>query len=122
MYSILITYPRSQGSVWLLKQVPKTLLDLAESPGPEVLRLLHLLDSVYPQELPGLVVALLATRLKVQLINPPKVQILSEGNGTALLSQMESASPVEIDYGAKIARVTIKVVFIVVQIEFITQL
>ena len=108
--------------MWLLKQVPKTLLDLAESPGPEELRLLHLLDPVDPQELPGLVVALLAARLQVELINPPEIKILSEGHGTALLSQVESASPVEIDHGAKVARMTIKIIFIVVQVELITQL
>ena len=85
--------------MWLLKQIPKTLLDLAESPRPEELRLLHLLDPVDPQELPGLVVALLAARLPVELVDAPIPKVITESQNTHLLNKMQLARPVEVEDG-----------------------
>ena len=47
----------------LLEEVPQALLYLAECAGAEELRLLHLLDPVNAEQLPALVVPLLAARL-----------------------------------------------------------
>ena len=57
------THPRAQGRVRLLEEVPQALLNLAECAGAEELRLLHLLDPVDAEQLPALVVPLLAARL-----------------------------------------------------------
>ena len=47
----------------LLEEVPQALLYLAERAGAEELRFLHLLDPVDAEQLPALVVPLLAARL-----------------------------------------------------------
>ena len=82
-----------------LKEVPQALLDSAKSARPEELWLLdlvlggvtdpglkhHLLHPVEGHELSRLVVALLAARLQVELVDPPVVEVLLEGDHAALL-------------------------------------
>ena len=82
-----------------LKEVPQALLDPAKGAGPEELWLLnlvlggvkdpelkhHLLHPVEGHELTGLVVALLAARLQVELVDAPVVEVLLEGNHATLL-------------------------------------
>ena len=85
--------------MWLFKEVPQALLDPAKGARPEELWLLHLvlggvkdpglkhhlLHPVEGHELAGLVVALLAARLQVELVDAPIVEVLLEGNHTPLL-------------------------------------
>ena len=92
-------HPRSQRRVRFLKKVPQALLDPAKGPRPEELWLLHLilwgvkepglehhlLHPVQGHQLASLVVALLAARLQVELVDAPVVEVLLEGNHATLL-------------------------------------
>ena len=92
--------------MWLFKEVPQALLDPAKGARPEELWLLHLLlggvkdpglkhhllHPVEGHELAGLVVALLAARLQVELVDAPIVEVLLEGNHAALLRVILSRS------------------------------
>ena len=81
------------------KEVPQALLNAAKGARPEEFWLLHLvlggvkdpglehhlLHPVEGHELARLVVALLAARLQVELVDAPVVEVLLEGNHAALL-------------------------------------
>ena len=81
-----------------------------------------LFHSLNAHKFSALVVSLLTTRLHVQLINTPVVQILFEGHRTPFLSQVKLASPVEIDNCTKVTWMSVKIIFIVLNIELVTQL
>ena len=77
---------------------------------------------VYTNQFSGLVVALLTTRLQIQLINAPVVQVLFEGYRTPLLSQVKFPRPVEVDDGPEVPGMSVKVVLIVLRVELVAQL
>lgn len=103
MVTVTTTYPCRDAGGGLLEQVPQHLLvvralalaELLLVPLPQRFGLFaHLLVHV----LLALVVLVLATRLQVQLVNAPVLQIVTERQHTHLVDQMQLARPVEVQH------------------------
>lgn len=97
------TYPRCDARGGLLEQVPQDLLvvralalaELFLVPLPQRFRLLaHLLVHV----LLALMVLVLTTRLQIQLVHAPVLQVVTERQNAHLVHQMQFARPVEVQY------------------------
>lgn len=57
----------------------------------------------------SLVVACLAARLNVELVNAPVVQLFSKGHDTYVIVDVQTACPVEIQHDSEGARVSLEV-------------
>lgn len=69
-----------------------------------------------------LVVSGLAARLQVDLVNPPVVQLLAEGEGAHLLHHVQLARAVKVQNGGEGPRVPIEKVLVLVQAVVVADL
>jgi len=108
------TYPGGFRCLRLLEQVPDLASRLGEPPRPEVLggshlKALSLLPHLLEHVLLALVVAVLAARLEVQLVDAPVLEVVGERQHAHLLDEVQLTGAVEIQHGRERSRVTIKV-------------
>lgn len=97
------------------------------NPNPKIILVplpdrLCLLSDFFVDVLFLLMVPVLATRLQVQLIYSPVLQIFREGQHAHLLHKVKPASAVKIQNGSKRARMTIKEVFVFDDVVVIAEL
>ena len=59
---------------------------------------------------------------QVQLVDAPVLQILLEGHRAALLAEVKTTRPVEVDDGAEVARVPVEVILVVLHVELVAEL
>ena len=59
---------------------------------------------------------------QVQLVDAPVLQVLLEGHRAALLAEVKTTRPVEVDDGAEVARVSVEVILVVLHVELVAEL
>ena len=65
------------------------------------------------ERLEHLLISIAVYLTEVELVDAPIVEVLLEGDDTALLTQVQLPRPVEVDHGAEAARMPVKVELVV---------
>ncbi len=100
-----VTNPGSERCLRLLKQVPDLTAGLGAAASAEVddellgdFQTLGFLAHLFVDVLLALVVAVLAARLEVQLVDAPVGEIVTEGHHAHLVDEVQLARPVEAEH------------------------
>ena len=110
------SYPGSHRRLWLLHQVPETTLPLCTAATSEVLvaaaslasHALRLFTHLLEHVLLALVIAVLAARLQVELVDAPVLKVVGERQDADVVDKVQLTGPVEIEHRRKRARMSIE--------------
>ena len=108
------THPSGFRRLRLLQQVPDFASQFAEPTGAEVfsgshLKTLRLFTHLLEHVLLALVIAVLAARLQVQLVDAPVLEVVGERQDAHLLDEVKLTGAVEVEHGRERPRVTVEV-------------